>query len=131
MSVVRSALIYFAVVFGAGFALGLVRVTLLVPRLGVRAAELIEMPLMLAVVMLAARFVVRRYPRPPAARSRLGIGFLALALLLAAELAGALLVQQTTIHSWLASRDPVSTSVYAIVLLLCAAMPWIIARRTG
>lgn len=131
MPVLRSALIYFTLVFGAGFALGLVRVPLLVPRLGVRTAELLEMPVMLAVIVLSARFIVRRVPLPFGARHLLGIGAIALSLLLTAELLGALFLQRLSFDAWLASRDPVSTSIYAMVLLLFATMPWIIARRTG
>jgi len=77
---------YFALVFAAGFALGVVRVGWLVARIGERNAELLEMPLMLVVVFLAARWVVRRFRLPQAAGPRLGAGILALALLLACEL---------------------------------------------
>jgi hypothetical protein len=38
---VKAACLYFGLVFAAGFALGVIRVLLLVPRLGVRTAELI------------------------------------------------------------------------------------------
>ena len=41
------ALAYFLIVFGAGFLLGTIRVLLLLPVLGERAAELLEMPFML------------------------------------------------------------------------------------
>lgn len=41
---IRSAAVYFGIVFGVGFLLGVVRVPLLVPRFGERAAELAEMP---------------------------------------------------------------------------------------
>ena len=43
----KAALLYFLNVFGAGFLLGPIRIFLLVPKIGVRAAELIEMPIML------------------------------------------------------------------------------------
>ena len=52
---------YFAIVFGAGFVFGTVRVMWLVPTVGVRVAELTELPLMLAVVFFAARWVNRRF----------------------------------------------------------------------
>jgi hypothetical protein len=60
MRQLRTAVLYFVLVFSAGFVLGTVRVLFVVPAIGVRAAELIEMPLMLAIVVVAARFITRR-----------------------------------------------------------------------
>jgi hypothetical protein len=65
----RAALLYFALVMGTGFAFGCVRVLLLVPRIGERYAELVEMPFMLLAIVVAARYVVRRFDLSP----RLGI----------------------------------------------------------
>jgi len=126
----KAALVYFALVFAAGFLLGLVRVPLLVPRLGVRFAELLEMPLMLLVIVCSARYVVRRY-RPLHWRSRLLVGVIALSLLAAAELLFAALLRGQTPAEYVASRDPVSGAVYLGMLLLFAAMPtwrWRTAR---
>jgi hypothetical protein len=58
------ALVYFALVFGVGFLLGVVRVLLLEPFLSERWAELTEMPLMLMAIALSAQFVVQRFPAP-------------------------------------------------------------------
>ena len=124
----NAALQYFACVFGAGFVLGAIRVPLLVPRLGVRTAELIEMPLMLVVIVLAARWVVRRHALAPTLAERLGVGVLALALLLGAEFGLVLQLQGGTIAGYLASRDPVSGSVYAAMLIVFAVMPLIVRR---
>ena len=60
--VMTRGVVYFALVFGVGFLLGVVRVLALVPRLGERWAELAEMPLMLVAIILSARVVVRRFP---------------------------------------------------------------------
>jgi len=123
-----AALHYFACVFGAGFVLGAIRVPLLVPRLGVRWAELIEMPLMLAVIVVAARWVVRRHALGPTKAGRFWTGLLALALLLAAEFGLVLQLQGGTVAGYIESRDPVSGSVYAAMLVAFALMPLIVAR---
>jgi hypothetical protein len=52
----------------------------------------------------------------------------ALALLLCAELAVVFFARGQTLGDYLASRDPVSGSAYAIALLLFAAMPAAVAR---
>lgn len=126
--VIAAALAYFCLVFGAGFVLGAIRVPFLVPRLGERIAELAEMPLMLAVVVLAARFVSRRFALPGGAAARLGTGLLALTLLLAAEVLLAVTLQDRSLAAYIASRDPISGSVYLLMLALYAAMPLVLAR---
>lgn len=128
MQAVKAGVVYFALVFGAGFLMGSVRVPFLLPRVGVRVAELIEMPIMLLVIVLSARFVVSRFTLPPSARTRLSTGFIALALLVAAELALAAILQGQPPGGYIASRDPVSGSVYLAALGLFAAMPLILAR---
>lgn len=82
----RAGLAYFAAVFAAGFALGTLRVLLLVPRLGEMAAILVELPLMLALSWLASRWLTGRFAVAPQPRPRLAMGAFAFALLLAAEL---------------------------------------------
>lgn len=121
--VVRAGVTYFALVFGTGFVLGAIRVPYLVPRLGERIAELIEMPFMLVAILLAARFIVRRFGLPPSVGSRLATGMVALGLLLIAELLLAVAMQDRSLADYVASRDPVSGTVYVLMLLLFALMP--------
>jgi len=128
MRIVKAGLACFATVFGAGFVFGSIRVPLLVPRLGVRTAELLEMPLMLVVIVLSARWTVRCFDLPPAAGVRLGTGLLALALLVGTELALSVLIAGRPLADYLAGRDPVSGSVYLALLVLFAAMPLVLAR---
>ena len=113
----------------AGFLLGTVRVTVLVPRLGVRTAELLEMPVMLVVTVLAARLVNRRFLDGLRFTGRLRAGLFALALLVASELLLALSLTGSSIEAYLASRDPVSGSVYLLMLILFALMPAMLGRR--
>jgi hypothetical protein len=133
MHVLRAALGYFLIVFGAGFALALVRIPLLVPRFGERTAELMEMPVMLVVIGWAARWLARRL----AASSRASVlvaGVVALALLLAAEVMVAVLIGGQPLGEYVRSRDPVAGSVYLASLGLFAVAPalwhWRLAKRS-
>lgn len=129
MSVLRSALAYFGLVFGAGFALGTVRTLWLVPVLGERWAELAETPLMLGVVFLSARFVAGR-ARERGRPARLAIGALALALLVLAELGVVLFVRGQSVADYVASRDPMSGSAYVVSLVLFAVAPALLGARS-
>jgi hypothetical protein len=84
--ILKAGLIYFAIVFGAGFVLGTIRTLWVVPRLGTRMAELMETPIMLAAAILAARWTVLRSAIPSTPSARLMMGGIALAFLIVAEL---------------------------------------------
>ena len=128
VQILKAGPLYFALVFGAGFVLGAVRTLWVVPRLGVRKAELLEAPFMLLVTFLAARWIVVRLALPPVAGTRLGTGVLALALMLAAEFGLLLRIRGLTIRDYLASRDRVSSAVYYVLLGVFAIMPLLVGR---
>ena len=129
--VLRAGAIYFALVFGAGFAFGLIRVPFLVPRLGERVAELLETPFMLVVIYFASRYIVRRFALTSSARLAVAVGILALVLLLAAELLLAATLQGRSIAAYISGRDPISGSVYLASVVLYAVMPWLQTRAAG
>ncbi|HEX4920487.1 MAG TPA: hypothetical protein VFV92_07080, partial [Candidatus Bathyarchaeia archaeon] len=54
MPILKAGVLYFGLVFGVGFVLGTIRTLWVVPRVGTRKAELMEMPIMLVVTILAA-----------------------------------------------------------------------------
>ena len=126
MRTLKAGLVYFLLVFAVGFVLGAVRVPFVVPRLGVRWAELLEMPFMLLASLLAARFCVRRYGPFPAVR-RLVLGMLSLALLVTAEL-GLTVALGQGISGYIAGRDPISGAAYVISLAVFAALPLWVGR---
>lgn len=125
---IKAGMAYFSLAFGAGFVMGAIRVPFLVPRLGERVAELVEMPFMFIVIVLAARFITTRFALPANALVRLSTGFLALGLLIAAELLIAVAFQEQSPGHYVSSRDPVSGTVYLLMLALFAAMPLVVAR---
>jgi hypothetical protein len=129
LKILPAALSYFAIVFGAGFALGLIRVLWAEARFGTRMAELMEMPLMFVVIVLAARRIVRRFPVASTARDRLQMGGIALGLLLLAEFMLVTVLQGQSPGEYLAARDPVSGTAYGLMLIVFALMPLLAARK--
>jgi hypothetical protein len=129
MKILKAGGTYFAFVFGAGFVLGPIRILWAVPRLGTRMAELMETPIMLVVTIVAARWIVRRFAVPARLFSRLGVGCVALGLLLVAEFALVLWLRGLSISEYLVSRDLVSGTVYYAMLVVFALMPLLVARR--
>ena len=129
MQVVKAGAIYFALMFGAGFVLGTIRTLWVVPRFGTRMAELMEMPLMLVVTIVAARWTVLRLSVPTIWSARLEMGCIALVLMLIAEFGFVLWIRGLSIKEYFATRDPVSGTVYYVMLLVFAIMPLLLARR--
>jgi hypothetical protein len=127
--IIRGGALYFAIVFGTGFMLGTIRVLWAVPQCGTRMAELMEAPIMLAVTILAARWVIRRFAIPRTPSKRLAVGFIALGLLLALEFSVVLWLRGLTISEYLAGRDPISGTAYYVMLGIYAIMPLLVARQ--
>jgi hypothetical protein len=121
--IICAGLVYFTFVLGVGFALGVFRVPFLVPRIGERWAELAEMPIMLVVIFYSAGYILRRFPEINLPRESLLVGYLALGLLVCAELGLATVLQDQTLVEFIGSRDKVSGSVYLVVLAIFALMP--------
>ena len=124
--VVKAGAIYFALVFGTGFLLGTIRVLWLIPMVGARTAELLEMPLMLLAIILAARWVTRHFSVPHTASSRLGMGGIALAPILILDFTVVLWIRGLSLSQYLDQFDPVAGPAYFMMLGLFAIMPWLV-----
>jgi hypothetical protein len=127
MQILKAGAAYFALAFAAGFVLGTIRMLWVVPQIGVMWAELLEMPLMLVVIVLAARWTVRRLRVPRAPLPRLAMGLVALVLLLGAELTLVLGLQGLSLAEYVAIREPISGAVYLVMLGVFTAMPLLVA----
>lgn len=114
---------YFAMVYGAGFLLGVVRTLWLTPRLGERWAELLEMPVMLCVIMIAAHLLVRKFIPHCTRLEAVIVGTGALGLLLVAEVLGIWFLRGERITEFIADRDPVTGTIFLILLLVFAVAP--------
>lgn len=127
------AAIYFAILFGVGFVLGLIRVPLLEPRLGVRVAELIEAPFMFLAIILAGRWVGRKLGIGSSGAVKLAVGALAAGLVLGADVVVGVSLLEMSVLEVFTSRDSVSGSVYYGLVAWASVAPWIMSpsRATG
>jgi len=126
MRTLEAGILYFALVFGAGFVLGTIRTLWVVPRTGARMAELLETPIMLAFTIFSARWIIYRLALPDTPSARLGMGGFALLLMLIAEFGFVLRLRKLTLREYFATRDPVAGTVYYVMLVVLAVLPIVI-----
>ncbi len=128
-AVAATAFLYFLAAFGAGFLLGPIRVLVLEPRLGAVAAVLIEAPLLLAVIVVAARVVPRLLGVPPRLGPLLSVGFGALALQQIADVTVGYALRGLGLKEQLARLATPEGAIYVALLLAFALMPALVNRR--
>jgi hypothetical protein len=128
MQTLKAGAIYFLLVFAVGWVLGPIRELCLVPHLGRTIGSLLEAPLMVMAIMLAAGWVLRRLDVPHALNARLAVGLVALGILSVAELAGVRWVRGISIHGYLAGYATPPRLISLLSFLLFAAMPSLVER---
>lgn len=127
-TIVIAAVLYFAIVFGVGFLLGPIRVLLLEPRLGPVASVLIEAPVLIAAIVLAARWAPRAAGVPARTPHLLLTGIGALVLQQAADFAVGLFLRGMGTAQLLAQFATTEGRIYLILLGLFATMPSLVNR---
>ena len=120
---IQAGVTYFLTVFAIGFALGTIRVLLVIPRIGETNAVLLELPLMLALSWLVCGWLVRHFVVTQAIPQRLAMGAIAFALLLLAELAVSVLGLGRTPAEHLASYQALGAQLGLAAQILFALMP--------
>ena len=89
---IKAGLLYFAIVFIAGFVLGAVRVLAVIPVLGELKAVALELPVILSVSWLACRKLIVTFSVPPQVAPRIVMGALAFGILMLVEFGFSVLV---------------------------------------
>jgi hypothetical protein len=82
MGTLKAGLLYFCLVFAAGWVLGPIRELWVIPCLGRTVGILLEAPAMLVIMIAAARWTVQRLNVASTLPARAATGFIALGLLL-------------------------------------------------
>jgi hypothetical protein len=129
MITLKAGLLYFALVFAAGWVLGPIRELAVVPRFGRTVGVLLEAPLILGVSAWAARWVIRRLAVGFQYKPRFWMGMVALGLLLIAETLGSVLLRGMTLGEYAKNFASASGVIALLSFALFAIMPLLVARK--
>jgi hypothetical protein len=129
--IAAGGILYFALVFAAGWALGPVRVFWLEPRVGSTIAVLMEQPFMLLAIIFSARWVVQQLAVPRTPVVRLGMGVVATSLMLAAEVIGARWMRGLSLSAYMAGLAHPSGLVFLAMVGVFGLMPAFIGDSRG
>lgn len=127
MRIAAASVLYFAVVFGVGMLLGPIRVFWLEPRLGKSIAVLCEMPFLLTAMVMAARWLPGQTGISGARGPLAAMGVGALILQQMADFTVGTLLRGLTPSDQLQNFETPAGVIYAVALLLFAAMPVLVS----
>lgn len=129
MRAVAAGVVYFVLVYMAGFVLGVGREVVVAPLVGRVAAVLVEAPLMIVAMMVAAVQVTRRLSLPGDAVSRAAMGAVGFGLLTLAEAVLARLLRGLHLEQWLMSFATAEGAIALALFVLFAAMPMLVRDK--
>ena len=129
MPILIASFLYFLIVFGTGFFLGPIRILVLEPMLGPVAAVHCEVPLLIAVMVTAARWLPAkvRLPMTLTALSLMGVG--ALVFQQFADFAVGVFIRGLTPSQILATFATPAGAIYALSLAAIVARPVLVHRQ--
>lgn len=128
MTLILAILLYFGLVFGTGFLIGPIRILVLEPMLGPAMAVACEAPILISVMVLAARWVPKRIGLNLTARSLAAMGFGALGVQQFADLAVGYYLRDLTPAQVVATFATPAGAIYAAALVAFALMPLLVNR---
>ena len=120
-----TALAYGLGAFGIGFIFGALRQLVLIPQFGREAGYWIEFPLVTGCILAFGWWLARRHSLPVPAAALIGIG--GVAILLLVESAFALGVMNMSAEDYLAQFDLSRGALFPYALALMAITPWVSA----
>ena len=129
MQVLKAGTIYFLVAVGAEFVLEVIRLQVVALHVGERLAEMLEIPNVLLATIIGARWIVDRFTLPPLPGIRLGVGLVALLLLLIVEGTVILPLHGLSVSEYLATRDSAVGVAPLGALGVLTVMPFLVGYR--
>ena len=129
VQVLKAGTIYFLIAVGAEFVLEVIRLQVVALHVSERLAEMLEIPNVLLATIIGARWVVDRFILPPLPGVRLGIGLVALILVVIAEWTVILPLHGLSVSEYLATKDSVVGIAPLGALGVLTVMPFLVGYR--
>lgn len=101
----KAGAVYFLVAFGAGFVFEIIRLQVVALHVSERIAAVMETPTALLAMIIGAQWVIDRFHLPPLPRIRLGIGIVALCLMILIESMLVLPLHDLSLNQYFATQD--------------------------
>lgn len=128
MNRVGAAILYFLIVYAAGFAFGTIREFLLTPFLGLTRGILIEAPFLVITSFYAALLALRRTPQSAGASYFLSVGAIALTLLFIAEEAMSWTLRGMSVFSLWARMPFLAAQANYVTMVFFLLMPFLVGK---
>jgi hypothetical protein len=125
-----TSIVYFAIVFAAGFILGTIRTLFLIPAIGPVPATLLELPAILAISWFSCQYVLRRWQLSQSAAKHIAMGMIAFGLLIAAEAALSVTLGGLTLAEHVALYSKADILLGLAGQVLYGLFPWMQTRVT-
>jgi hypothetical protein len=127
MRSVKAGVIYFLLLFAVGSILGPIRELWAVPHFGPTVGPLFEAVIMLIAMIVAARWVIRRFDVPRTLPATISMGLIAIGLLFPAEIAGVVWIRGLSLQEYVASFVTAPGVISLLMFLVFGAMPTLVA----
>jgi len=129
LQVLKVGAIYFLITIGAGFVLEVVRLQVVALHINAWIAEMMEIPNVLLATIIGAGWVVDRFILPPLPGIRLGVGLVALCLMLASEWTVLQILQSLSAAGYITNQDTAIRTIPFDALGVLTVMPFLVGYR--
>jgi hypothetical protein len=129
VQVVKAGTVYFLVALGAGFVLEVIRLQVVALHVSERIADMMEIPTTLLAMIIGARWAIHRFTLPPLPVIRLGVGLVALGLMILMEWAVVLPLHGLSLDQYFTTQDSIVGTLPIGALGVLTAMPLLVGYR--
>jgi hypothetical protein len=129
VQVIKAGALYFVVALGAEVVLEVIRLQVVALHVSERIAGMMEIPTTLLAMIIGARWAIDRFTLPPLPGIRLGVGLVALGLMVLLQWLVVLPLHGLSLDQYVATQDAVVGTLPLGALGVLTVMPFLVGYR--